>query len=67
MQYYYIFLLFPVCEWIFDVFVIFFLLSLRLHVLSQLCAISMFVRVCDRTRALLAFSHHGREEVRSDA
>lgn len=45
----------------------FFLLSLRLHVLSQLCAISMFVRVCDRTRALLAFSHHGREEVRSDA
>ena len=35
--------------------------------LSQLRAICMFVRVCDRTRVLLAFSHHCREEVRSDA
>lgn len=66
MQYYYIFLLFPVCEWIFDVFVIFFTLVKATRALTALCHLHV-VRVCDRTRALLAFSHHGREEVRSDA
>ena len=44
----------------------FFTLVKAAHAFTSLCHLHV-VRVCDRTRALLAFSHHGREEVRSDA